>query len=188
MYRMSEFWSLLLMFFATLLRALGLGRICVGMSGSRILLPCRFVRGLSRVLCSGHERASTNCCCCADAQACPKSEKFVIQNSVRPESTCTTVAEYLVGSCYCTCTRILPRCREERHLQGVTVNNNLSSCESGASCRLAQLEHVSKSSLHALPPNMPSLPPSLTLCAGQAMLSPGIQILTCGSINLRNLQ
>ena len=70
MYGLSVVGTLLLMFFATLLRTLGLGCICIGMSGSRILLPRCFVRGLPRVLCSAHERVLTIFYCCADVQEC----------------------------------------------------------------------------------------------------------------------
>ena len=54
----AVFGVLLLVFFATLFRALGLGCVCIGMSGSRILLPSYFTRGLPRVLCNADEQAS----------------------------------------------------------------------------------------------------------------------------------
>lgn len=53
--------SFLLCFFATLLRAFGFGCVCIFMGGSRILLPCRFVGSLPRVLCNTVIR-SLLCC------------------------------------------------------------------------------------------------------------------------------
>lgn len=49
---------LLLVFFATLFWTLGFGCVCIGMSGSRILLPSYFTRGLPRVLCNKGDQAS----------------------------------------------------------------------------------------------------------------------------------
>ena len=54
----AVFGVLLLVFFATLFRSLGLGCVCIGMSGSRILLPSYFTRGLPRVLCNPDKQAS----------------------------------------------------------------------------------------------------------------------------------
>ena len=189
MYGLSVFGSMLLMFFATLLRAFGLGCICVAMCGSRILLPRCFVRGLPSVLCSGHERASTVWYCCADVQAFPIYEKIEFKHNIRPECICTSAAVYLAGSCCCTCTRILLRRQEERHLQDLTIkSSDLLSCELRALCLSPRAAAHLKTKRACLPPNMPSLPPSLTLCAGQAMFNPGIQILIGGSIALRSLQ
>lgn len=161
----AVFGVLLLMFFATLFRALGLGCVCIGMSGSRILLPSYFTRGLPRVLCNADEQASN----LRSVQMCFNGEENATSNFqghyTSRKHNCNTVPGRVLLLYIYQDTAPMPR----RAAPGT------ATCISKSACPLHRAASACCKTLHAVPPKMPSLPPSFTLCAGQAMLKGGFR-------------